>query len=57
MVPEDSDHFFLSVGVAVSPQFYGWVFGLGTGVVIAGPEEVRQGMRDYLEQQRAAYEE
>jgi predicted DNA-binding transcriptional regulator YafY len=57
MVPEDSDHFSLSVGVAVSPQFYGWVFGLGTGVVIAGPEEVRQGMRDYLEQQRAAYEE
>ena len=40
---EDGYHFRVSVPVAVSPQFYGWVFGLGKMVRIVGPEDVRQG--------------
>lgn len=38
--------FIISVEVAVSQQFYGWVFGLGTGARIVCPENVR---RDYVE--------
>lgn len=49
MAPEDDSHFTASVRVAVSPQFYGWVFGLGGGVTILGPTDVAQGMKDQLE--------
>ena len=49
MVPEDDSHFTASVRVAVSPQFYGWVFGLGGGVTILSPTDVAQGMKDQLE--------
>jgi len=34
-------HFAASVRVNVSPQFFGWVFGLGSGVKIEGPDWVR----------------
>ena len=33
------------VEVAVSPQFYGWLAGLGTGAAIVSPENIR---RDYI---------
>ena len=42
------NHFIVTVPVAVSPQFFGWVLGLGKNVQIIGPEEVRTQMRDYL---------
>ena len=48
MIPEDDDHFKATVPIAVSPQFFGWVLGLGKNVQIIGPEEVRTQMRDYL---------
>ena len=32
IVPVDKEHFQISVPVAVSQQFYGWVFGLGNYV-------------------------
>ena len=48
MIPEDDDHFKATVPIAVSPQFFGWVLGLGKNVRIIGPEEVRTQMRDYL---------
>ena len=49
MTPEDDSHFLAQFRVAVSPQFYGWLFGLGAGVTILAPAEVAQGMRDQLE--------
>lgn len=49
MSPEDDSHFLAQVRVAVSPQFYGWLFGLGAGITILAPAEVAQGMRDQLE--------
>lgn len=38
----DDTHFVISVDVAVSPQFFAWVFGFGTAVEILSPENVRR---------------
>ena len=35
--------------VEVSPQFFGWLTGLGPEIEIAGPEEVREEYRSYME--------
>lgn len=37
----DDAHFSVTVSVAVSPQFFSWVFGLGGAVRIVAPDEVR----------------
>ena len=44
----DAEHFRISAPVAVSPQFYAWVFGLGTAAKIVGPEKVVEGMREMV---------
>lgn len=44
----DADHSEVAVEVAVSPQFYGWIFSLGTGVKITGPSEAVSGMKEYI---------
>ena len=46
LIPEDEGHFTVSVTVSVSPQFFGWLTGLGDGVRISGPEKVR---KEYVE--------
>ena len=43
IVPEDGGYFHVHVTVAVSPQFYGWVTGIGAGIEISSPREVRSG--------------
>lgn len=45
----DEDSFFLRTKVAVSRQFFGWLTGLGDGVRIQAPEEVRQRYCRYLD--------
>lgn len=43
MIPAfDESHFTVSVDVAVSPQFFAWVFAFGTAVEILSPESVRE---------------
>ena len=37
------------VPVSVSPQFFGWLTGIGSGMRIVGPEEVRQQYKEYLQ--------
>lgn len=49
LTPEDENHFKVSVLVSVSPQFFGWITGLGAGVRIAGPENVRAEYQAFLE--------
>ena len=49
LIPDGTGHFTLTVEVAVSPQFFGWVAGLGAGVVITSPEPVVQRMRELIE--------
>ena len=51
----DEWHFKISVPVAVSPQFFAWVFGLGNYVTITGPEHVKQEMKDMLESVHSRY--
>lgn len=46
--PVDKSHFKITVPVAVSQQFYGWVFGLGKMVRIVGPDDVKEGMKKAL---------
>lgn len=52
----DADHFEITVTVAVSPQFFGWVFGLGNYVSIVGPENVKNQMKKKLEDIHKRYE-
>jgi len=45
----DEKHFQVSVDVVVSEQFFGWLFGLGTGARIVSPQSAAEGMRKSLE--------
>lgn len=57
MVPVDDEHFRARAVVAVSPQFFGWVTGLGAGIQIEGPASVREEYQAYLRQILEAYGE
>ena len=46
LVPDGEDHFTLTADVAVSQQFFGWLFGLGGEVEVLAPREVRQALAD-----------
>ena len=48
VIQEDDDHIKVTVPVTVSQQFFGWLTGLGTGVKIAAPADVRDAYRDYV---------
>lgn len=48
--PLDKGYFAVNVTVAVSPQFFSWVFGLGGGVQILEPHDVRQQFQQQLKQ-------
>lgn len=37
LVPDGADHFTVTVRAVVSPQFLGWLFGLGSGAELLGP--------------------
>ena len=52
---EDGEHFTMMAEVQVSPQFFGWVAGFGTGVVVAGPPEVRAEMKKTLDRLQDLY--
>jgi len=54
---EDKDHFRITAPIAVSPQFYAWIFGLGNSVKIVAPDSAVQGMKDMLEKVNQKYEE
>ncbi len=49
LAPEEGGFFTVTVAVVVSPQFWGWLFGLGDGVELTAPkwaaEEYRQRLR------------
>ena len=54
LVPAGEGRFTVTADVVVSPQFWGWVFGLGPGVRVLSPdwaaEEYRARLRQTLEQ-------
>ena len=45
LVPVDGDRFEAQVPVAVSPQFFGWVMGMGGGIRVTDPAPVVKQMR------------
>jgi hypothetical protein len=56
LVPGEQGRFSVTLDVVVSPQFWGWVFGLGPEVRVAGPawaaEEYTQLLRRSAMRQR-----
>ena len=48
MIPQKDGHFHAHVLVSVSPQFFGWVTGIGAQMEILSPESVREEYRQYL---------
>ncbi|HUM84323.1 MAG TPA: WYL domain-containing protein [Lachnospiraceae bacterium] len=55
MIPKGAEHFHAIVHVNVSPQFYGWIFGLGAGVKIVGPADVRDEYKEFLRENLENY--
>jgi len=53
LIPDGPGHFTLTVEAVVSPQFYGWLFGLGEQVELTAPdwavEEYRERLHKALE--------
>ncbi len=45
-----------NVDVALSDQFFGWIFGVGSGVIIAGPEEVADRYKQELNERLSLME-
>ena len=52
----DEEHFQVSVNVVVSEQFFGWLFGLGTGARIVSPQSATERMIKSLKDVKKAYE-
>lgn len=38
LIPDGEEHFVFTADAVVSPQFYGWLFGLGRGVELTAPD-------------------
>ena len=55
IIPADKEHFRVNVRVSVSNQFFGWIFGLGDGIQILGPENVKMKMKEEIEKIQKFY--
>ncbi|MBQ7433830.1 MAG: WYL domain-containing protein [Lachnospiraceae bacterium] len=53
--PIDAEHFRVSVEVAVSNQFFGWIIALGDGIQITGPQSVVDQMSQLTQQLAKRY--
>ncbi len=51
----DADHFQIRTSVAVSPQFFGWLFGLDGEAAITAPREVMDQFYEQLERVRSPF--
>ena len=40
----------------MSEQFFGWVLGLGNGIKIVEPDDIREKLKNYLDGVRKLYE-
>lgn len=50
MRESEKDQFLLRAEVAVSPQFFGWISGFGSAVMIESPEQVRSEYLAWLDE-------
>ena len=53
LAPDGEEHFTVTLPVVMSPQFFGWLFGLDGGITITAPQEAVDAYRTRLEQARA----
>ena len=56
VMSKDDEHSVTRVRVHVSPQFYGWLSALGSGIRLLSPENVRREYRDFLRKALENYE-
>lgn len=54
-LPVDEEHFTVNVDVRVSGQFFAWIFSLGDGVKILGPEDVVEQVRNEIRRLERQY--
>ena len=48
LIPDGPDHFTVTLPVVMSPQFFGWLFGLDGGLTLVGPHEAVYAYRQRL---------
>lgn len=56
LVPGEEGYFTVTVSVVVSPQFWGWLFGLGDGVELTAPAWAAEEYRALLEDTARLYQ-
>lgn len=54
LVPDGEEHFTVTLPVVMSPQFFGWLFGLEGGITLIAPQTALDAYRSRLEAARAA---
>ena len=55
LIPDGEGYFTASVDLVASPPLWGWLFGLGTGVEVLGPDWAVEEFRSRLEEAAARY--
>ncbi len=55
LIPQGDDHFTVQLSIVLSTQFFGWLFGLGTGVQLVGPEVAVRRYRQQLSEISTLY--
>lgn len=45
--PVDEEHSVVVVEISISPQFFGWIFSLGSLVKVVGPDDVVEQIKDF----------
>ena len=48
LVPDGEDHFTVQLPVVLSPQFFGWLFGLNGGLTLTAPVSAVEAYRNQL---------
>jgi len=57
IVAVDEEHFSVNIRIAVSPQFYAWLFGFGAEVEVLYPQSVRREMAKMAKSVAAVYDD
>lgn len=55
LLPVDDEHFDISANIMISPQFFGWLCGLGGGAKIISPQNVKDEYKAYLQNELEIY--
>jgi len=56
IIPDGNEHFTVRTPVVVSPQFFAWICGFGSGAKIISPDDVVSQMKEHMDSIRALYE-